>query len=341
MMKKLATIYTLGACIAFLSACTAGGDNPGIEYAPNMYISQGYEPYSQEEDKETMNPNNMTMRLPVKGTVARGQVGYVYPYPNSGEGYEASAAYTANVAATKANVKEGERLYNIYCWHCHGKKGDNKGPLMTSGKFPPPPWAGYQSDYIKEIPEGKIYHTITYGKGLMGSHAHMLSPEERWKVIHYVKYLSLGSDFKFDANEKKTPAAATIMMNGRPWEVVTLPSGDQELLTTALGSVTFKMASSELKAESKPKLDEVARYLNDNGEYKAIISGHAGVTLKDENAEQFALDRAKAVTEYLIGQGVDATRLMYVGYGNDKADTDVVSADSRKKNRRVEILIVK
>ena len=31
------------------------------------------------------------------------------------------------------------------------------------------------SDKLKDLPEGKMYHTLTYGKGLMGSHASQLS----------------------------------------------------------------------------------------------------------------------------------------------------------------------
>ena len=44
----------------------------------------------------------------------------------------------------------------------------------------------------KDLPEGKMYHTITYGKGVMGSHASQLNKEERWLVVHYVKYLQAG-----------------------------------------------------------------------------------------------------------------------------------------------------
>jgi mono/diheme cytochrome c family protein len=175
--------------IMSIMSCVSSGDNPGIEYAPNMYISQAYEPYSQDR-KFATNPHGMTMREPVNGTIARGQLNYVYPYPNSGDGYAASAEFTGDVESTEENIQEGERLYNIYCWHCHGKKGKNDGPIFKEKKMPAPSWPNYQSDYIKELPVGKAYHTITYGKGLMGSHAFMLDPEERWKVIHYVKTLA-------------------------------------------------------------------------------------------------------------------------------------------------------
>ena len=34
-----------------------------------------------------------------------------------------------------------------------------------------------------------MYHTLTFGKGMMGSHASQLNPKDRWMVIQYVKYL--------------------------------------------------------------------------------------------------------------------------------------------------------
>ena len=35
-----------------LASCGAGGDNQGVEYAPNMYHSVAYEPYSQIVDED-------------------------------------------------------------------------------------------------------------------------------------------------------------------------------------------------------------------------------------------------------------------------------------------------
>lgn len=196
----LKSIALFSIPVVSLIGCVAGGDNPGIEYAPNMYISQAYEPYTQEK-KFDYNPNGMTMRLPVFGTVAKGQQNYVYPYPNNGDGYEASSLFYSWVAPTEKNVAEGDVLYQRYCWQCHGKSGKNDGSIFKAGKIPGPSWSGFQDEYIKNLPEGKIYHSITHGKGLMGSHASMLSPDERWKVIHYVKKLSKGDDFIY-ANEE-------------------------------------------------------------------------------------------------------------------------------------------
>lgn len=190
MLKQLAFA---GICALGLSACTSEGENPGIEYAPDMYVSKGYEPYSQTRHM-AYNEHGMTMRLPVAGTIARGQLDYLYNYPDSPEGYEASAANMDTLPNSEANLKEGERLYNIYCWSCHGKDGKNDGPVISVGKFAKPPFATYQDPYIQTLPSGKIYHVITYGKNMMGSHAHMLNPTERWQVVKYVKKLSLGGN---------------------------------------------------------------------------------------------------------------------------------------------------
>jgi len=73
------------------------------------------------------------------------------------------------------------------CMHCHGEKGEGNGKLIDTGKFPPPP--AYNGGALKNLTEGKMFHTITYGKGLMGSHASQLTKEDRWKVIQYIQEL--------------------------------------------------------------------------------------------------------------------------------------------------------
>jgi len=202
MLKR---IIALCAVVIGLYSCTSEGENTGIEYAPDMYISKGYEPYSQT--RKMAFGNGMTMKLPVVGSIARGQLDYIYNYADSPEGYEASAAIVNPVANNELNLLEGERLYNIYCWSCHGKTGKNDGPVITEGKFSKPPFENYQTPYIQTLAVGKIFHVITFGKNNMGSHAHMLDPTERWQVINYVKKLSLGDGAKLASD---STAVATV-----------------------------------------------------------------------------------------------------------------------------------
>ncbi len=52
MFIKTYQIGILGMLAVVLGACTAGPDNTGLEYAPQMYHSTPYEPLSQIQDKE-------------------------------------------------------------------------------------------------------------------------------------------------------------------------------------------------------------------------------------------------------------------------------------------------
>lgn len=187
MKSKAFLILLIPAAITAITGCVSRGNNPGWEYAPDMYYSKGYEPYSQG-DTNTVNPYGMTMREPVPGTIAWGKLDYVFPYDNSTDGYELAGKEVNFPADFSDNDCRGKYLYEIYCAPCHGLNGKNDGKVL--GKLGKPAWDGYQSEYIKNLEVGKIYHVITYGKNNMGSHASVLTPMDRWRVIRYVKLLS-------------------------------------------------------------------------------------------------------------------------------------------------------
>ena len=182
MFRNLPLAYGLGFlfAIVFVVACNDDPKSPGYEYMPDMYRSPSYETNSS-------NPNfsdSMTARKPVPGTIPRGFM--PYPYPNTKEGYEAAGKELKNpLMHNDVNLAEGKRLFENFCIHCHGAQGMGDGLVTTHG-FPPPP---AYSGALKDLPEGKMFHTITYGKNLMGSHASQLNQEERWKIIMYVQTL--------------------------------------------------------------------------------------------------------------------------------------------------------
>jgi mono/diheme cytochrome c family protein len=104
------------------------------------------------------------------------------------EGYEGAGAELTSPFKKSAEVAtEGKVIFEKMCMHCHGPKGEGNGTLIATGKYPQPP--AYNGGALKNLTEGKMFHTITYGKGLMGSHASQLTKEDRWKVIQYVQEL--------------------------------------------------------------------------------------------------------------------------------------------------------
>jgi mono/diheme cytochrome c family protein len=169
-----------GLILMGLTSCGKKDENsPGVEFMPEMYRSPSLEVYNTHTvDGQT----ELNAKEPVKGTVARGYLPYAYA--NDTAGYAAAGRYLHNpLPKTDAVIAEGEVLYGKFCVHCHGATGAGDGKV--GGKLPGPPPA-YSS---LKITEGKMFHTITYGKGTMGSHASQLTQEERWKLVFFVQKL--------------------------------------------------------------------------------------------------------------------------------------------------------
>jgi mono/diheme cytochrome c family protein len=198
-MKKI-NIGIFFAAALFLSSCSNDRspnsshydpEDPGAvyEFEGDMYYSVPYDPLTQwEHHFIPFNKDSINERMPAMGTIARGKLDYYYWMPNTPEGYERAAKEVINpMIANEPTLAEGKRLYELYCWHCHGKEGNGDGPVIAIGGFPPPQWKSYNSDYIRKLSEGQMYHTVTYGKNAMGSHASQLAPMQRWKIITYIK----------------------------------------------------------------------------------------------------------------------------------------------------------
>jgi mono/diheme cytochrome c family protein len=144
--------------------------------------------YSVAYDAGSPNPifkDGKTDELAPPGSVGVGK--YLYPLADS-EYAKAATAITDPFTFTKDEIEgQGKHLFLINCAICHGEKGDGQGHLVQIQKFPPPP--SYFSADLLAKPEGQRYHTLMYGKGMMGSYASQLDHRERWLVLNYVKSL--------------------------------------------------------------------------------------------------------------------------------------------------------
>jgi mono/diheme cytochrome c family protein len=221
MIRFATTIFTAFSAAVLLTACSAGGDNQGVEYAPNMYHSVAYEPYSQIVDKDAgswltsieypdghaefynsnqFNPSHMNMRLPAPNTVSRNKHGWL-PYRLGKDSLAYAARALKNpLDSSAAMIAQGKLLYDMYCDHCHGAKGAGDGKVASGvtiddpekGKLEKGAYNGVANltgDALKNISEGHIFHVITHGKGLMWAHGSQISVEDRWKISMYVKTL--------------------------------------------------------------------------------------------------------------------------------------------------------
>lgn len=207
-MNKVKFLGTIGAALAVAAVVSACGDgktrSTGWEFSRNMYDAIGY-------DADQPNPNfadGLTAQTPPAGSVP---IGFDrFEYDKSVDGWRAAGEELTNpLDVSEANLQQGQALYNAYCAVCHGVEGKGDGPITMDRQlvtqagsrqlenFPPPPSfassdganSTRSAGPMANLNDGNIYHTIYWGYNVMGSHASQLDPEERWKVVMYVREL--------------------------------------------------------------------------------------------------------------------------------------------------------
>lgn len=202
MIQKLKLVIP-ALSLVLVASCTAGGDDPGLEYAPQMYHSIPYEPLTQIKDEDAgkwlsnredekgefynSNPNNpyaQNVRKPVEGTVRR-QYQDILPYRLEKDDVEEAAKIENPFEASPEIIAEGKEFYTQFCLHCHGPKGQAGGKVA-------PVYAGvpsYTAPAQRNLSQGHIFHVITHGIRRMGAHGSQMSEDKRWKIARYVQTL--------------------------------------------------------------------------------------------------------------------------------------------------------
>lgn len=115
---------------------------------------------------------------------------------------------------------------------------------------------------------------------------------------------------------------------------------ERGLVVTLGDEVLFDVDESELKPGGMQQLARVAEFLRQNPDRNVLIEGHTDSTAPDAYNLALSQRRANAVEEFLITQGVDATRIGAIGYGEQLPIASNETAAGRQANRRVEIVVL-
>ncbi len=449
-------VLILLALYAWQCGVTSHGNFTGREYMPDMAHSRAYDVYypspgagsdiekeSGDQQVELVFADGKVAREPVNGTVARGYM--PYPYSDTPEGYEESASLVNPYAyACADDLEEGKRLYTVYCGVCHGAAGKGKGSISATNGGPLAGVPNYMAAAYLQMEEGKMFHSIQWGKNNMGSYASQLDKEERWKVVAYIKDLQAkyaksdqkldsddaalafvrgkvggvmprttlgvappdceakkaamdkqkaeiearlkaareaekhdahghgdhghghghdgghhddghghdkhGKDHHGDNHGKKKEGILDKVANAassfKEKAVVTFADavktgksfvkGDQIVLK----NVTFNTGSAEIKDSSFPELDSVIKTLTANEEMKLLITGHTDSQGNGTLNQRLSQNRARAVYNYLIANGIAKERLEHKGMGASSPVANNATAEGRAKNRRIEFEVL-
>jgi mono/diheme cytochrome c family protein len=165
-MRPFACLFALASALA-CSAC----DNREAFHEPDPSWSRMLEqrrgdPYSAS----SVFADGKTMREPPRGTVARDDDP---PRP----------------PITRELLTRGRVVFERTCATCHGMAGNGQSVVATKMTRRPPP--SLHEDRLRALSEEQIFTVATNGYGLMPAYGDMLSADDRWAVVSYVKALQL------------------------------------------------------------------------------------------------------------------------------------------------------
>ena len=148
----------------------------------DMYDQARYEAFESSE----FFPDSTSALHPPAGTVSRGNL--YTPSPLHTGLKDGNPVKNIPMAIDSLDMEKGEEKYRIHCSPCHGRAGHGDGMVIKRG-FPTPP--SYHSQRLRMITDGYLFSVISQGRGKMFGFSEFLKPEDRWRVIAYIRALQV------------------------------------------------------------------------------------------------------------------------------------------------------
>jgi peptidoglycan-binding protein ArfA len=125
-----------------------------------------------------------------------------------------------------------------------------------------------------------------------------------------------------------------------------LPKEPVDLGSASRGTVMelqhlyFEQSKARLLPSSLPEMERLALMLHQQPTLRLQIAGHTDNVGDPRSNQLLSQQRAEAVRDYLLRQGIAADRLEAIGYGGTRPASDNAAEPERARNRRVEVTIL-
>ena len=144
-------------------------------------------------------------------------------------------------------------------------------------------------------------------------------------------------DTIFDKDDKCPEVKGTVANNGCP----EVSEDTMKELGSYAKTILFNSGKSSFQKQTLPVLKSIAAILKEYPTAKFSIEGHTDVTGADTLNKNLSEERANAVKNFLVENGIAADRLTATGFGKDKPIDSNDNESGRSNNRRVEVKLVK
>jgi cytochrome c5 len=156
-------------------------EKPPIHVNPDMDDQPRYD----AQEASPFFADGSAMRMPVPGTVARGDLKLDRVY-YEGKNSNGEPVKESPVLFSKKVLERGRERYDIYCAACHSRVGDGQGTVVQRGYIPAP---SFHQDYVREYADGHIYDVINNGIRNMPAYGHQIPVDDRWAIVGYMRAL--------------------------------------------------------------------------------------------------------------------------------------------------------
>lgn len=177
-----ALLLALLAVSALGSACRGmTSSQPPVHLNPSM----DNQPKVLSQSESDFFYDGASMRVPVEGTVARGELREDRAFFEGRDPAGNDLAHSP-VEATPELLARGADRFHIYCQPCHDPRGDGKGLLAQRGGVPT---TSLHDPKVLTAVDGHIYNVITNGQGLMPAYRWPIPPADRWAIVAHVRQM--------------------------------------------------------------------------------------------------------------------------------------------------------
>jgi mono/diheme cytochrome c family protein len=182
MRRRTIQLAILALAALTLTGCMRGCTSPRspIHMNPNM----DYQPRVDSQSESDFFYDGQSMRPPVPGTIARGELRTEPASYYSGKDEADAFIASSPLAESDEVLARGLRQFTIYCQPCHEKRGTGKGIMFEYGSVPMPT---FDDERLVAMPDGEMFDVISNGKGMMQGYAYPLAHSDRWAVIAHVR----------------------------------------------------------------------------------------------------------------------------------------------------------
>jgi outer membrane protein OmpA-like peptidoglycan-associated protein len=119
------------------------------------------------------------------------------------------------------------------------------------------------------------------------------------------------------------------------------PENAQPGTIISLSGVLFDFDKADLRDDAVPALQEAARILKQNPDVDVELRGYTDSLGSDAYNIALSERRAQAVFDFLVGQGIDANRMVVHGFGKSDPVATNDTEEGRQQNRRVDFVVIK